>query len=450
MCGALPAHFSGYASSAGLRILVRRRWRCVCIAPSHSCSLFGTATYHDRASIVTEWTKDLMRKRTSRREKEEKLAQHFPIWRRESENHRGHNRPTKMHTFLMNFRASVLGKHLLQNPKPKDEDPSYPPPRPPFTYTRMVLTRTLGTFPPTPDRDSDLPFLPLSSHACTHARTHACTHAHRGTGEDKLYCTGQIEGNLGNFYPLRPVSARYSSHSPPPSHPCFSRLDIAYRKEWSCSVIVYGIERIFWIAMSRRSFRPSGIPQARAKRIDDRTYYAIAEYDLGHQVCFETTAGDDVIPPFCFEKMFNLLTAKEEKNESTRYSLYPLALSGWTGRSWSRTVADSDVILSERGQARIRRSLRASRLQMWRSEAIVGKCCLPSLILPHETKKIVDIYLISGSHKPQVRLCNSITVMASEWFVEKKEGRSKGALSAREGGLLEDSIRDWVGIESTI
>jgi len=35
---------------------------------------------------------------------------------------------------------------------------------------------------------------------------------------------------------------------------------------------------------------------------------------------------------FCFEKMFNLLTAKEEKNESTRYSLYPLALSGWTGR----------------------------------------------------------------------------------------------------------------------
>jgi len=70
--------------------------------------------------------------------------------------------------------------------------------------------------------------------------------------------------------------------------------------------------------------------------------------------------------------------------------------------------------------------LRASRLQMWRSEAIVGKCYLPSLILPHETKKIVDIYLISGSHKPQVRLCNSITVMASEWFVEKKEGRSKG------------------------
>ena len=60
-------------------------------------------------------------------------------------------------------------------------------------------------------------------------------------------------------------------------------------------------------------------------------------------------------------------------------------------------------------------------------------------ILPHETK----IYLISGSHKPQVRLCNnSITDMASEWFVEKKEGRSKGALSARCGGLLEVSIRE--------
>lgn len=30
--------------------------------------------------------------------------------------------------------------------------------------------------------------------------------------------------------------------------------------------------------------------------------------------------------------------------------------------------------------------------------------------------------------------------MASECFVEKKEGRSKGALSARSGGLLEVSI----------
>jgi hypothetical protein len=47
-------------------------------------------------------------------------------------------------------------------------------------------------------------------------------------------------------------------------------------------------------------------------------------------------------------------------------------------------------------------------------------------------------------NKPQVRLCNSITVMASEWFVEKKEGRSKGAFSAREGGawVLEVSIGD--------
>jgi len=62
---------------------------------------------------------------------------------------------------------------------------------------------------------------------------------------------------------------------------------------------------------------------------------------------------------------------------------------------WSRTVADSDVdvILSERGQARIRRSLRASRLHMWRSGAIVGKCCLPPTdfaVWPHETKNILD------------------------------------------------------------
>jgi hypothetical protein len=36
--------------------------------------------------------------------------------------------------------------------------------------------------------------------------------------------------------------------------------------------------------------------------------------------------------------------------------------------------------------------------------------------------------------------------MASEWFVEKKEGRSKGAFSAREGGGVggEVSIGDWV------
>lgn len=120
---------------------------------------------------------------------------------------------------------------------------------------------------------------------------------------------------------------------------------------------------------------------------------------------------------------------------------------------WSRTVADSDVILSQRGQARIRRSLRASRLHMWRSGANLGKCCLPPLILPFgrmSPKRYLILVIISGSHKPQVRVCNSITVMASEWFVEKKEGRPKGGFSAGEGGVLEVSIRDWVGRECTI
>jgi hypothetical protein len=37
--------------------------------------------------------------------------------------------------------------------------------------------------------------------------------------------------------------------------------------------------------------------------------------------------------------------------------------------------------------------------------------------------------------------------MASEWFVEKKEGRPKGGFSAKEG-VLEASIRDRVGRES--
>lgn len=85
----------------------------------------------------------------------------------------------------------------------------------------------------------------------------------------------------------------YPVHVRPVSHASASRIG---KGEWSCSVVVYGIERIFWIVRNRRSFRPSGIPQARGKRIDDRTYYAIAEYDLGHPVSFETTVGDDVIP----------------------------------------------------------------------------------------------------------------------------------------------------------
>ena len=170
---------------------------------------------------------------------------------------------------------------------------------------------------------------------------------------------GQIEGNIGILYTspaFPPVSARRPSHSQPSSYPLLIFMPVYVslvshasaprigRGEWSCSVAVYGIERIFWIVRSRRSFRPSGIPQARAKGIDDRTYYAIAEYDLGYRVSFETTAVDDVIPrswtmpytasAFCvfFQKLFKPRTAKEKKNELTRYSLYLLALSGWTGR----------------------------------------------------------------------------------------------------------------------
>ena len=40
---------------AGLLALVK--WRC--IAPSHSYSFSGTATYHHRASVVAEWPKEL-------------------------------------------------------------------------------------------------------------------------------------------------------------------------------------------------------------------------------------------------------------------------------------------------------------------------------------------------------------------------------------------------------
>jgi len=50
----------------------------------------------------------------------------------------------------------------------------------------------------------------------------------------------------------------------PVSHASASRI---VRGDWSCSVVVNGVERNFWIVRSRRSFRPSGIPQARAKRI---------------------------------------------------------------------------------------------------------------------------------------------------------------------------------------
>lgn len=106
-----------------------------------------------------------------------------------SEPRRGTNRPTKIHSFLMNCRAAVLGKQLLQTQGPRMRlatplEPSLmpslaappppltfrirviPPPIPPFTYTQVALTRT------------GIPtcrFCRLSSHASTHARLYART-----------------------------------------------------------------------------------------------------------------------------------------------------------------------------------------------------------------------------------------------------------------------------------
>ena len=69
-----------------------------------AAAFFGTATYHHSASMVTEWAKELsmdQRKPSEvsqvatrlrlvfsrKRSRKKKLAQRFPIWRRENENH---------------------------------------------------------------------------------------------------------------------------------------------------------------------------------------------------------------------------------------------------------------------------------------------------------------------------------------------------------------------------
>ena len=72
-----------------------------------------------------------------------------------------------------------------------------------------------------------------------------------------MYYRGQIEDDIRIVYPSRAfprVSAHYPYHSPPSSHPLliFPRINPAShasasrtgRGEWSCSFIVYGIEKI--------------------------------------------------------------------------------------------------------------------------------------------------------------------------------------------------------------
>lgn len=97
--------------------------------------------------------------------------------------------------------------------------------------------------------------------------------------------------------------------------------------------------------------RVESLTQARAKCINGRTYYAIAEYDLGHQASFETSAGDDVIPRswtmqytascilFFFEKNCSACTAMKEKQIGPllRLSACLVGLDGeglWMGDRW--------------------------------------------------------------------------------------------------------------------
>ncbi|KAI0276706.1 hypothetical protein BGY98DRAFT_934898 [Russula aff. rugulosa BPL654] len=90
-------------------------------------------------------------------------------------------------------------------------DPSYPPPTPPFTYTRVVVTRTLVLYYNSASSNSSFrrragPGFRLAvSVDCglTRAPTHASTHARQGTGEDKLYYRGQIEDDIRIVYPSR-------------------------------------------------------------------------------------------------------------------------------------------------------------------------------------------------------------------------------------------------------
>lgn len=70
---------------------------------------------------------------------------------------------------------------------------------------------------------------------------------------------------------------------------------------------------------------------------------------------------------------------------------------------------------------------------MRRGGLILGKCCLTPTRFVHAQTH--TRFLISGSHKPQVRLCNSITVGIRR-FVGKEERRPKGTSSAWLEGLL--------------
>ncbi|SRR5258708_2502873 len=155
------------------------------------------------------------------------------------------------------------------------------------------------------------------------------------TVEDKLRV-------LYIFYPSRPsplVSKCSSAHSSPSSHPllihvrmcqsCFSRLCMVYGKGRSgvvpsSCVVLRGFSGL---RGAGAAFGRVKYPQARAKCVDYRTYYAIAEFDLGHQVSCETTAGDDVIPrswtipytasAFWFEKFAQPTNLPVQKKEKT-------------------------------------------------------------------------------------------------------------------------------------
>lgn len=78
-------------ASAGLLVLARWRWRCICTAPSYSCSLFGTATYHHRASMMTEWAKGLSKDQGKPFKEVSKVA----MFRTQCASERGERRRTK-------------------------------------------------------------------------------------------------------------------------------------------------------------------------------------------------------------------------------------------------------------------------------------------------------------------------------------------------------------------
>jgi hypothetical protein len=102
MCGALFAHFSVIRLRLGFSFSSDGVGDAYALFRATTAAFLETATYHHRASMVTKWVKELsMDQRkpykvsqvvmfrtqcTSERvegERKEKLAQHFPMWRRE-------------------------------------------------------------------------------------------------------------------------------------------------------------------------------------------------------------------------------------------------------------------------------------------------------------------------------------------------------------------------------